>query len=91
MNSNTSKTSTLLNAFLEGEGIKPLADIGAADRDVEAAYRRGYHQAIAEAMVTLKAGKSLSAESLSKWVEEDGMQWRKNMDLERKIIPPSLS
>ncbi|SPZ02553.1 Uncharacterised protein [Pseudomonas luteola] len=53
-----------LSEILEG-GIRPGADIGQADPEREGAYRRGYHQAIAEVMYTLQAGAEINADSLS--------------------------
>ena len=67
-----------------------MADLGPADRNSEGAYRRGYHQAIADVMFVLEQGSELTAESLSKWVEEDGMKWRKDTSLDRMIIAPGL-
>jgi hypothetical protein len=76
--------------FLDGDAMKPGADLGSADRDHEGAYRRGYHQAIAEVMFVLKSGRQLTAEALAQWVDEDGMTWRKDTPLERMIAPPAL-
>ena len=89
MSSEIEKRSVSLEDWFNG-GIKPGADLGEADANVEGAYRRGYHQAIAELASVMKLRGNVTSESLSKWVEEDGMRWRKNVPLVRKIIPPSL-
>lgn len=70
--------------------IKPGSDLGPTDSNREGAYRRGYHQAIAGVLSVLENGGKVTAESLSTWVEEDGMSWRKDVTLERMILPPSL-
>ncbi|EKP0241649.1 TPA: hypothetical protein P2N00_004408 [Aeromonas salmonicida] len=68
----------------------PLSDMGPADPQSEGSYRRGYHQAVAMIFFHLNAGKPLTCEQLSEWVENDGMSWRHDMDLKRKIIAPDL-
>ena len=66
-------------------------DLGPADRDREGAYRRGYHQAINMAAQLLKKREPITAEELEAWVENEGMRWRKDVTLERMIIPPPLN
>lgn len=62
----------------------------AIDRTSEGAYRRGYHQAVAEIAHKLKHG-FLTAAHLEAWVEGKGMSWRKDTSLENKIAPPDLA
>jgi hypothetical protein len=64
-------------------------DLGPADSQQEGAYRRGYHQAVAEVADALRR-KPLSADELDSWVEESGMRWRKDVTLERMILPPKI-
>lgn len=77
-----------LEDFVNGTALRPLSDSGPANPASEGAYRRGYHQAIAEVLLILESGGTLNPESLSQWVEVDGMKWRKDMTLDRIIIPP---
>lgn len=69
--------------------LSPLSDIGPADRNMEGAYRRGYHQAVAE-VANLMEFKQLSAQDLLDWVEGPGMAWRKDTGMERMIVPPEI-
>lgn len=71
-------------------GMGPGDDLGPVDANNEGSYRRGYHQAIAEVMLVLQDGGCLTAESLSRWVEGEGMKWRKDTRLDRMIIAPAL-
>jgi hypothetical protein len=64
-------------------------DQGPADRDTEGAFRRGYHQAVAEVAYAIRL-KQLSADDLDSWVEGRGMHWRKDVTLERIILPPDI-
>ncbi|MCX9158117.1 hypothetical protein OPU71_18500 [Niveibacterium sp. 24ML] len=75
---------------LVGGGFGAGDDLGGAKPDVEGAYRRGYHQAIAEVAHALRSGDTLTAESLDAWVEGAGSKWRKDMPLDRMIVPPEL-
>ncbi len=61
-----------------------------ADREREGAYRRGYHQAIAEVAHLFENSPSLSATDLSQWVETAGMAWRKDQPLDQMIPPPPI-
>lgn len=60
------------------------------DANSEGHYRRGYHQAVAEIVYCLRQHGAISADSLESWVENEGMQWRKDMPMEKKISPPKL-
>lgn len=62
----------------------------AADRNIEGGYRRGYHQAIAMVVEELRKNSGLTAEALQVWVSTEGMRWRKDLPLDRKIIAPSF-
>ncbi|WP_083458931.1 hypothetical protein [Amantichitinum ursilacus] len=77
-----------LEQFLNGDW-KPGSDVGPADPHSEGSYRRGYHQAIAE-VATILEHRVLSAADLERWVETQGMKWRKDDALNRKILPPPL-
>jgi hypothetical protein len=63
---------------------------GATDPQQEGAYRRGYHQAVAEVAYALRHNKNLTADELDSWVEGCGMQWRKEVPLEQMILPPDI-
>ena len=78
-----------LDNWLHG-GTKIGADLGPVDGDREGAYRLGFHQATAEVMFVLKGGGQLTAESLARWVEEDGKKCRQDTALGRKIIALAL-
>lgn len=54
----------------------------------EGAYRRGYHQAVAEVAYCMNAKVVTSAEQLNFWVEGSGMIWRRDMSLDRMTPPP---
>lgn len=82
--------SSDLELFMVGGGVGPWADLGATDRQKEGTYRRGYHQAMAEVMVILRSGKTLTPEILAEWVEGDGMKWRFDTPLDRHILAPAL-
>ena len=41
-------------------------------------------------MLVLKGGGQLTAESLARWVEEDGKKWRQDTVQDRKIMAPAL-
>lgn len=69
----------------------PTGDLGAADELREGAFRRGYHQAIAEVAEYLRREPGLTAGDLDAWVEGKGMEWRKDMPLGRMIEPPQLT
>ena len=58
--------------------------------DVEGAYRRGYHQAIAAVAAALEDNPGLSAEHFRSWELNEGMKWRKDATLEQQIPPPKL-
>jgi hypothetical protein len=79
--------STSGGAFM---GFAPGSDMGPADPDIEGAYRRGYHQAVAELASLLQLGEEVTASMLNTWVEEAGMRWRKDPRLDRKFVPPSI-
>ena len=66
-------------------------DQGPADPQLEGTYRRGFHQAVAEVAFALRSRPALSAEELEAWVEGAGMQWRKDVTLERMILPPIIA
>lgn len=59
-------------------------------REIEGAYRRGYHQAIAEVADALRSNSHLTAADFKKWVEGPGMHWRKDAPLEQMYEPPLL-
>jgi hypothetical protein len=61
-------------------------DLGPTDIGREGAYRRGYHQAVAEVAYVIKL-KQLSADDLESWVGGSGMHWRNGATLDRKIEP----
>ncbi|RQS03227.1 hypothetical protein DIE07_32350 [Burkholderia sp. Bp9002] len=58
-------------------------------REIEGTYRRGYHQAIANAAHALR-GDPRTAERLLQWVEGPGMTWRKDGDLAFRELPPPV-
>lgn len=39
----------------------------------------------------LRKNSGLTAEALQVWVSTEGMRWRKDLPLDRKIIAPSFS
>ena len=71
--------------------MAPLVDQGTADFQQEGTYRRGYHQAVADVAVALRANLGLSGDDLLAWVEGDGMHWRKDADLRRMLLPPHFA
>lgn len=89
MSNNDEHSEMSLEDLLAG-GIKPGADLGSADVTSEGSYRRGYHQCAAELAQLLKQGVPVTAEMLEEWVNEAGMEWRKDCALDRKIVPPSF-
>jgi hypothetical protein len=63
------------------------------DPHIEAAYRRGYVQAVAELALLLKASSCEPSEIAQKfhdWAnfKGDGDVWRKDLPLNKKIMPP---
>lgn len=62
-----------------------------ADRNIEGGYRRGYHQAVAMLAEVLEQNPNLTAETLRIWIETEGMHWRNDLPLDRKIVAPSFS
>ena len=70
--------------------LESMKNLRKANPDSEGAFRRGYHQAIAEVVHVLR-NNSITADELDSWVEEDGMKWRKDMPLEYQILPPKLT
>lgn len=64
-------------------------DLGEANPEREGAYRRGFHQAIAEVAYRMSESK-LTAADLEAWVNGDGMTWRKDTPLSRMIEPPTI-
>ncbi|KPY14368.1 hypothetical protein ALP73_200266 [Pseudomonas coronafaciens pv. garcae] len=78
-----------LKELLNG-GMQPGADMGPADVQREGAYRRGYHQCAAELMHAMRGPKQITAAMLEKWVEEAGMEWRKDKPLNRMILAPDF-
>jgi hypothetical protein len=79
-----------LEISLEGalSGEIPV-DLGSATAEAEGAYRRGYHQAVAM-LADLLRRRQLTADELDAWVEGNGMRWRKDVTLERRIVAPSI-
>jgi len=73
------------------ESLFPTGDLGPTDEQREGAYRRGYHQAIAELAECLRRSPGLTAADLDAWVEGKGMEWRKDVPLGRMIQPPPLT
>lgn len=71
--------------------MEPGQDMGPCDRANEGAYRRGFHQAVAELAHALRANPALGQQALADWVEGPGMAWRKDTPLDRKILPPALN
>lgn len=65
-------------------------DNPSVDSTSEGAYRRGYHQAVAEIASKLKQG-FLTVSHLEEWVEGKGMFWRKDTSLSNKVAPPDLA
>jgi hypothetical protein len=65
-------------------------DLGPANEQTEGAYRRGYHQAIAEVVSMLDARPGTTASELDNWVNGKGMKWRHDMALNRMLVPPPL-
>lgn len=78
-----------LDDFLNG-GMQPGADIGPAEVQTEGTYRRGYHQCAAEIMHAMRGPKPITAAMLEEWVEEAGMEWRKDKPLDRLILAPDF-
>lgn len=78
-----------LEDFLNG-GMQAGADMGAAEPQIEGTYRRGYHQCAAELLRAMRAPNPLTADMLEKWVEEAGMEWRKEKPLDRMILAPDF-
>lgn len=67
-----------------------------ADPQIEGAYRRGYVQAVAEISALLKGSRrdpSEIGQKLYDWanLNGDGDVWRKDLPLDKKIMPPSFS
>ncbi len=61
----------------------PLSD------EVEGAYRRGFHQAVAFVAESMKEGhKIITPEDLESWVNGRGMKWRKDSSLAVMLLPP---
>lgn len=89
MTSENEKGVMSLEAILGG-GMKPGADLGPADVTAEGSFRRGYHHCAANIASLLKKHGQLSAEVLAEWVAEEGMKWRKDAPLDRKIMAPAL-
>lgn len=56
----------------------------------EGAYRRGYHQAVAEVGHAMEDKVVTHAEQLYSWVEGSGMVWRKETSLDLMVPPPPL-
>ncbi|GKT20006.1 hypothetical protein AVHY2522_24525 [Acidovorax sp. SUPP2522] len=77
-------------AGLLGGAMRPGADIGPADTQLEGSYRRGYQQAIAEVAAQMRADQDVTPELLDAWVEGVRMQWRHVSPLHRKILAPAL-
>jgi hypothetical protein len=73
----------------EPEKITLEINQGPTDPQQEGAYRRGYHQAVAEVAYALRH-QHLTADDLDSWVEGSGMQWRKDVPLEQMILPPDI-
>lgn len=80
---------TSLDEFLNG-GMQPGADMGPADVQREGTYRRGYHQCAAALMHAMQGPRQITAATLEKWVEEAGMDWRKDKPLDRMILAPAF-
>ncbi|RMP44320.1 hypothetical protein ALO95_200005 [Pseudomonas syringae pv. antirrhini] len=78
-----------LEALLGG-GMKPGADIGPADVNNEGSFRRGYHHCAADLAHLIEHHGPITAEALSTWVENEGMTWRKDRPLNRKIMAPAF-
>lgn len=78
-----------LNELLKG-GMQPGADMGPADVQREGAYRRGYHQCAAALMHAMRGPNQITAAMLEKWVEEAGMEWRKDKPPDRMILAPDF-
>ncbi|WPP02521.1 glyoxalase superfamily protein (plasmid) [Pseudomonas sp. HR96] len=78
-----------LKEFLNGV-MRPSADIGPADVQIEGTYRRGYHQCAAELMHVMRGPKQITAAMLEEWVEGAGMEWRKDKPLNRMILAPGF-
>lgn len=91
MSSDIEDNESTLSALFTSGGLRPGADLGPTDFQREGTYRRGYHQAITQVMFHLKNGDKLTAESLSEWVEGEGMTWRKDTPLDRHILAPALN
>lgn len=64
-------------------------DLGPASPEMEGAFRRGFHQAVAAVADALRH-RELTAEELDAWVEGSGMRWRKDVTLSRQIVPPNI-
>jgi len=78
-----------LEVLLKG-GMQPGADLGPAEVQTEGTYRRGYHQCAAEIMHAMRGPKPITAAMLEKWVDEAGMEWRKDKPLDRMIMAPNF-
>jgi len=83
------KGNMSLETLLDG-GMKPGADLGPADVNTEGGFRRGYHHCAADLAALIEERGPLTAEEILEWVEVELMQWRKDVPLERKIMPPAL-
>lgn len=86
----TMEPESLLNADCADLDIDLDIDLGAADRVSESAYRRGYHQAVADISDRLRFGRPLNALELVEWVEGAGKRWRHVAPLTRHILPPKM-
>ena len=58
--------------------------------DIEGAYRRGYHQAIAMVAAVLQRDHPELSERFSNWELNQGMKWRKDQPLNQQFPPPAL-
>jgi hypothetical protein len=89
MQTENDKRSMSLQEILDG-GMRPGADLGPADTNSEGSFRRGYHHCAADILSWIQEHGPITAEMLSDWVEEEGMQWRKDVPLDRKIMAPAF-
>jgi hypothetical protein len=89
MQTEDKKGSMSLDQVLVG-GMQPGADLGPADINCEGSFRRGYHQCVAALAARIQEHGPITAEALSEWVEVEGMQWRKDVPLDRKIMAPAF-
>ena len=67
-----------------------LSNFRPVSTDIEGAYRRGYHQAIAAVAAVLEDKPGLTAEHFRSWELSEGMKWRKDAALDQQIPPPQL-